>query len=80
MDHDRLGRRGTGGGATGRTFGRDTLTLNQEDGLVGFAVVLGAIAFDKHAGASVAQVAAGGKRNNTLLETTLQAAYNPYRY
>jgi hypothetical protein len=54
--------------------------LDQEDGLVGFAVVLGAIAFDKHAGASVAEVAAGGKRNNTLLETTLQAAYNPYRY
>jgi hypothetical protein len=80
MDHDRLGRRGAGGGATGRTFGRDTLTLDQEDGLVGFAVVLGTIAFDKHAGASVAEVAVGGKRNNTLLETTLQAAYNPYRY
>jgi hypothetical protein len=63
MDHHRLGRRGAGGGATGRTFGGDALTLDQEDGLVGFALVLGAIAFDEHAAASVAEAGAGGKDN-----------------
>jgi hypothetical protein len=80
MDYDRLERRRASGGATRRTFGRDALTLNQEDGLVGFAVVLGAIAFDEHAEASVAEVGAGGKRNDNILETTLKAAYNPSHY
>jgi hypothetical protein len=74
MDHDRLGRRCARGGATGRALGGDAFTLDQEDGLVGLAVVLGAVAFDKHAEASVAEVAAGGKCNNNLLETTLKAA------
>jgi hypothetical protein len=45
--------------------------------LVGFAVVLGAIAFDKHAQASLAEAGMGGKRNYNLLATTLKAAYNP---
>ena len=80
MDHDRLGRRRAGGGTTGRTFGRDAFTLDQEDGLVGFAVVLGAIAFDKHADASLAKAGTGGKRNNSLLETTPKAAYDPSHY
>ena len=50
MDHDRLGRRRAGGGAAGRAFGGDAFALDEEDGLVGFAAVLGAIAFDEHAG------------------------------
>jgi hypothetical protein len=33
--------------------------------------VLGAIAFDEHAEASVAKVGAGGKRTYNILETTL---------
>jgi len=73
VDHDRLGRRRAGGRATGRTFGGDAFTLDQEDGLVGFTIVLGAIAFDEHAGANVAEVGAGGKRNNNILETTHKA-------
>jgi hypothetical protein len=80
VDHDRLGRKRAGSGTTGRTFGRDALTLDQEDGLVGFAVVLGAIAFDEHAGTSVGEAGAGGKRNNNLLETTHKSTYNPYNY
>jgi hypothetical protein len=48
--------------------------------LVGFAVVLGAIAFDEHAGTSVGEAGAGGKRNNNLLETTHKSTYNPYNY
>ena len=80
MDHDRLGRRRAGGGATGRTFGGNAFPLDQEDGLVGLAVVLGAIAFDEHAEASLAEAGAGGKRNDNLLETTHKAAYNPYHY
>jgi hypothetical protein len=48
--------------------------LDQEDGLVGLAVVLGAIAFDEHAGARLAEVGAGGKRYYNILETTLKAA------
>ena len=58
MDYDRLERRRARGGATRRTFGRDALTLDQEDGLVGFALVLGAVAFDEHAAASVAEAGA----------------------
>ena len=80
MDYDRFERRCARGGATRRTLGRDAFTLDQEDGLVGFAVVLGAITFDKHAAASLAEVGPGGKRNNSLLETTLKAAYNPSHY
>ena len=74
MDYDRLERRRASGGATGRTFGGHALTLDQEDGLVGRALVLGAIAFDEHAGASVAEVRAGGKGYYNILETTLKAA------
>jgi hypothetical protein len=48
--------------------------------LVGFAVVLGAIAFDKHGDASLAKAGTGGKRNNSLLETTPKAAYDPSHY
>jgi hypothetical protein len=77
MDHDRLGRRRAGGGATGRTFGGNAFTLDQEDRLIGFAVVLGAIAFDEHAAASVAEVEAGGKGYYNLLETTHKATYHP---
>ena len=80
MDHDRLGRRRAGGGATGPTFGGNAFTLNQEDRLIGFAAVLGAIAFDKHAGASLAEVEAVGKRYYNILETTHKATYNPYHY
>ena len=74
MDYDRLARRRAGGGATGRTFGRDAFTLDQEDGLVGFALVLSAIAFDEHSAASVAEARAGGKDYYNALETTLKAA------
>jgi len=74
MDYDRLERRRASGGATRRTFGGDAFTLDQEDGLVGLAVVLGAIALDEHAEASVAEVGAGGKRYCNILETTLKAA------
>ena len=59
---------------TGRTFGGHALTLDQEDGLIGLALVLGAIAFDEHAGASVAELRAGGKGYYNILETTLKAA------
>jgi hypothetical protein len=48
--------------------------------LIGFAVVLGAIAFDEHAAASLAEVVAGGKRTYNILETTQKAAYNPSHY
>lgn len=74
MDYDRLERRRARGGATRRTLGRDALTLDQEDGLVGFTLVLGAIAFDEHAAASVAQAGVGGKGYYNILETTLKAA------
>ena len=70
MDYHRLERRRASGGATGRTFGGDAFTLDQEDGLVGFALVLGAIAFDEHAAASVAEAGAGGKSYYNILETT----------
>ena len=80
MDYDRLGRRRASGGATRRTFAGDAFTLDQEDGLVGLAVVLGAIALDEHAEASVAEVGAGGKRYCNILETTLKARYHPYHY
>ena len=72
MDYDRLERRRVSGGSTRRTFGGDAFTLDQEDGLVGFALVLGAIAFDEHA-ASVAEAGAGGKGYYNLLETTHKA-------
>jgi hypothetical protein len=42
--------------------------------LVGFALVPSAIAFDEHAGTSVAEVGAGGKGYYNVLETTLKAA------
>jgi hypothetical protein len=74
MDDHRLERRRARGGATGRTFGRDTFTLDQEDGLVGFALVLGAIAFDEHAAASVAEAGARSKDYFNILETTLKTA------
>jgi hypothetical protein len=74
MDYDRLERRRASGGATGRTFGGDAFTLDQEDGVVGFALVLGAIAFDEHATASVAESGAGGKDYYNILETTHKAA------
>jgi hypothetical protein len=74
MDYHRLERRRVSGGATGRTFGGDASTLDQENGLVGFALVLGAIALDEHAAASVAEAGAGGKDYYNLLETTLKAA------
>ena len=77
MDYDRLARRRASGGATRRTFGGDAFTLDQEDGLVGFALVLGAIAFDEHAAASVAEAGAEGKGYYNLLETTHKAAYIP---
>ena len=64
MDYDRLERRRAGGGATGRTFGGDAFTLDQEDGLVGFALVLGAIAFDEHAGSQ--RGGSGGGRQGLL--------------
>ena len=64
MDYHRLARRRASGGATWRTFGGDAFTLDQEDGLVGLARVLGAIAFDEHAEASVAE--AGGGRQGLL--------------
>jgi hypothetical protein len=80
MDYDRLERRRARGGTTGRTFGGDAFTLDQEDGLVGFALVLGAIAFDEHAEASVAEAEAGGKGYYKILETTLKASYNPYKH
>ena len=80
MDHDRLERRRAGGGATGWTFGGHAFTLDQEDGLVGFALMLGAIAFDEHAAASLAEVAAGGKRYYNILETTHKTTYNPSHY
>ena len=67
MDYDRLGWRHASGGATRRTFAGDTFTLDQENGLVGFALVLGAIAFDEHAEASVVEVGAGGKRYYNVL-------------
>jgi hypothetical protein len=35
--------------------------------------VLGAIAFDEHADASVGEAGAGGKRNDIILETTHKA-------
>ena len=71
MNYDRLERRPASSGATRRTLGGDAFTLDQKDGLVGFAAVLGAIAFDEHAEASVAKVGAGGKRTYNILETTL---------
>ena len=74
MDYDRLERRRASGGATRRTFGEDAFTLDQEDGLVGFALVLGAIAFDEHAAASVAEAGAGSKGYYNILETTHKAA------
>jgi hypothetical protein len=74
MDYDRLERRRASGGATGRTLSGDAFTLDQEDGLVGFALVLGAIAFDEHATASVAEAGARGKDYYNILETTLKAA------
>jgi hypothetical protein len=49
MDHDRLGLRCARGGATGRALGGDAFTLDQEDGLVGLAVVLGAVNMPKPA-------------------------------
>ena len=73
MDYDRLKRRRASGGATRRTFGGNAFALDQEDGLVGFTVVLGAIAFDEHADASVGEAGAGGKRNDIILETTHKA-------
>jgi hypothetical protein len=72
MDYNRLERRRACGGTTGRTFGRDAFTLDQEDGLVGFALVLGAIAFDEHAEASVTEAGARGKGYYNILETTLK--------
>jgi len=72
MDDDRLERRRAGGGATRRTFGGDALALDQEDGLVGLALVLSAIAFNEHAAASVAEADGGGKRNCNILGTTLK--------
>jgi hypothetical protein len=74
MDYHRLERRRASGRATGRTFGRDALTLDQEDGLVGFALVLGTIAFDEHAAASLAEARPGGKDYYNVLETTVKAA------
>jgi hypothetical protein len=40
----------------------------------------GAIAFDEHAGASVAETGAGGKHNSDILETTTIAQLYPYLY
>jgi hypothetical protein len=74
MDYDRLERRCPSGGASGRTLGGDAFTLDQENRLVGFAFVLGAIAFDKHAAASVAEAEAGGKGYYNILETTHKTA------
>src|ERR1035438_5410313 len=74
MDYDRLERRRPSGGATRRTLGGDAFTLDQENRLVGFAFVLGAIAFDEHASASVAEAGAGGKGYYNILETTHKAA------
>ena len=73
MDHDRLGRGRAGGGAAGRAFGRDAFALDQQDRLVGLAVVLGAIAFDEHVGPSVAEARRGSKSNIHILETTHKA-------
>jgi hypothetical protein len=70
MDYDRFKRRGANGGATRRTFGGDAFALDQEDGLVGFAAMLGAIALDEHVEASVAEAGAGGKGYYNILETT----------
>ncbi len=67
MDHHRLGRRRARGGVAGRAFGGDAFALDEQDGLIGFAGVPGAIAFEEHAGRS------GGRQGiNHLLETTLQ--------
>jgi hypothetical protein len=74
MNYDRLGRRRASGGATGWTFAGDAFTLDQKNGLVGFALVLGAIAFDEHAAASVAEAGAGSKGYYNILETTHKAA------
>ena len=74
MDYHRLERRRASSRATRRTFGGDAFTLDQEDGLVGFALVPGAIALDEHAEASVAEAGAGDKHTYNLLETTLNTA------
>ena len=72
MDHDGLARRRGGGGATRGALGGDALALDQQDGPIGFVVVLRPIAFDEHAGRSLRESAAGGKHNINLLETTQQ--------
>ena len=73
MDYDRLERRRARGRSTGRTLGGDAFTPDQGDRLVRLAFVLGAIAFDEHAAASVVEAGPGGKGYYNILETTHKA-------
>ena len=77
VDHDGPARRRAGGGATRGALGGDALALDQQDGPIGFVVVLGLIAFDEHAGRSLRESAAGGKPNSNILETTRKPHHTP---
>ncbi len=77
MDDDGFAWGRGGRGTTGWALGGEAFAADQEDGLVGFAGVLGGIAFDVHGGPSVAEARAGGKRTRNILETTRNLMFGP---
>ena len=77
MNDHRSRRERSGGGASRRAFGRDTLALYQQDGLVVFASQDGVIAFDEHDAGSIGAETAGCNIIIPLLETTLHTHNEP---